>query len=343
MTPEEGAQRVTIWNRFERRKLAGNAAPLRRNLQIYLSENPDWEEYTGQDGSLDDLLAVDPVNGLFVFVQNEKVPVWNRHLKKKITGNAAPRRKNLERFFENNPQCELYCQQDKDQPPSAPAHPALGMQAPRFEPVSVRESLPAEMSATNAVNFGMLRPSANHFAPKVPTLTSADAASPVVFKAYNSSAFTHQLLTQDVPPPPPPHLHKIARPDDLPYSESMSSWANYPTFASVVNAPTPDASEASAAAAIERLMDTGEVAVPGALTRNCVDEDPCSEAMVLSFGSDMETDFPMSERGIGGDSLLSFDGSLLGAEERALDSVFPDAADFSPSKHRAYSRQDSGT
>ena len=43
-------QRVTIYNTRERRKLSGNAAPFRRNLEAYLALHPDWELYTGQDG-----------------------------------------------------------------------------------------------------------------------------------------------------------------------------------------------------------------------------------------------------------------------------------------------------
>jgi len=46
---EDAEKRVTIWNWREQRKLSGNSAPFKKNLQEYLRKHPDWEEYVGQD------------------------------------------------------------------------------------------------------------------------------------------------------------------------------------------------------------------------------------------------------------------------------------------------------
>jgi hypothetical protein len=46
---EFAEKRVTIWNWREQRKLSGNSAPFKKNLQEYLRKHPDWEEYVGQD------------------------------------------------------------------------------------------------------------------------------------------------------------------------------------------------------------------------------------------------------------------------------------------------------
>ncbi len=96
------ARHVTIWNRVECRKIAGNAAPLRRNLARYLAANPDCEEYKDQDKR--------PGNQN---PENKHVPIWNKVENRKVTGNAAPLRKNLIAYLAKHPDCEEYTGQDK--------------------------------------------------------------------------------------------------------------------------------------------------------------------------------------------------------------------------------------
>lgn len=116
LPPEEAAKHVTIWNRHECRKIAGNAAPLRRNLDKYLAKHPECEEYDGQDKDprrAGNAGSIDPVTGETVGPQNEHVPIWHTVERRKVTGNAAPLKKNLAKYLGNHPDCEVYKGQDK--------------------------------------------------------------------------------------------------------------------------------------------------------------------------------------------------------------------------------------
>jgi len=112
---EELARHVTIWNRLECRKIAGNAAPLRRNLDRYLAKHPECEVYMGQDKLSGAVLsgAIDPKTGAVIMSQNEHVAIWHKAERRKVTGNAAPLRKNLVSYLQRHPECEEYMGQDK--------------------------------------------------------------------------------------------------------------------------------------------------------------------------------------------------------------------------------------
>ena len=123
LTPAEANTHITVWNTAELRKIAGNAAPLRRNLKRYLTRHPECEVFDGQDERLDPeqrLAATD----------NEHVPIWHRGEKRKVTGNAAPLRKNLGKYLARHPDCEVYCGQDRLEPADGSARAAASRAAP---------------------------------------------------------------------------------------------------------------------------------------------------------------------------------------------------------------------
>ena len=47
--PDDGQERIKVWNTQTHRALAGMSAPRRENLERYLSEHPEMEIYDGQD------------------------------------------------------------------------------------------------------------------------------------------------------------------------------------------------------------------------------------------------------------------------------------------------------
>lgn len=108
---------VTMWNREEQRKIAGNAAPLGRNVDRYLQRHPECEIYVSQDHgrvtrrcdrSDRKKQRVNPAElGAGVHVS-----IWNRKESRKVAGNAAPLNKNLHAYLAKHPHCEVYNGQD---------------------------------------------------------------------------------------------------------------------------------------------------------------------------------------------------------------------------------------
>lgn len=174
------ARHVTIWNRVECRKIAGNAAPLRRNLVRYLAANPDCEEYKDQDKR--------PGNQN---PENKHVPIWNKVENRKVTGNAAPLRKNLIAYLAKHPDCEEYIGQDK-MPASA--------RNPTFRTTSNNFSNPAG-TATPFVT--------NNPAPHVSFLQSLPES------AHRCTAHNN---------------NNIGNTSELTYKELVSSWSNIPLW-----------------------------------------------------------------------------------------------------------------
>lgn len=113
MTFRDG-EHVTIWNCTEKRKIAGNAAPLGKNVSKYLMSHPDCEVYVNQDqgtpGSRSGKRRA--MINLEDMAAGDHVAIWNRKERRKIAGNAAPLAKNLKTYLAKRPDCEVYTNQD---------------------------------------------------------------------------------------------------------------------------------------------------------------------------------------------------------------------------------------
>jgi len=234
LAPEEGARHVTIWNRTEGRKIAGNAAPLRRNLERYLSKHPDCEVYSGQDKLLSSAAGegggyICPVTGERM---NEHVPIWHKLERRKVTGNAAPLKKNYVAYLAKHPEYELYNGQDKRQDPNA--HPP--------PPPSLANSHPIHVPALPGQTAAVLHPGY----PGHPThrATAVSIASAVT--GANAGAAEPLPIPQRQGYHPNDAAHGAAAGHHHMTPPLVSSWSNAPFWPSTAAVPIPNGSVGAA-------------------------------------------------------------------------------------------------
>lgn len=255
----EAAKHVTIWNRREHRKIAGNAAPLRRNLEKYLKKHPECEEYKGQDKD-PNCAPIDPATGERLLL-NEHVPIWHTLENRKVTGNAAPLRKNLETYLRKHPHCEVYNNQDKlpRRVRPAPTWPTPNSSYPL--PGHGEDSLASSshmIPSTNITDTAGLpiHSTTGESASSNPTSkpryvaasdgipTSTPMLNPLYesFRNQHSAPFNQPSAPMPIPsapcssgglhpsPPIPTSPHCSPRPVTPSYSDMVSSWSNQPEW-----------------------------------------------------------------------------------------------------------------
>lgn len=118
----EPPKRITMWNKREHRKISGNAAPMEKNMSEYLRKHPECEIYNGQRSQLD------PAIRAAQLAAEPRITIWNKSVRRKVSGNAAPLEKNITEYLRKHPDTEIYNGQDKRPPP----HPM--QQADRYPP-----------------------------------------------------------------------------------------------------------------------------------------------------------------------------------------------------------------
>ena len=92
--------RVTLWNNATKRKIAGKAAPMQRNLDDYLRKHPECELYSGQDKLLS------PEEKKAIIAAQNRIAIWNTEKQKRISGNAAPTERKLAEYLREHPESQ---------------------------------------------------------------------------------------------------------------------------------------------------------------------------------------------------------------------------------------------
>lgn len=372
LTPEEAAKHVTIWNRLERRKIAGNAAPLRRNVGRYLAKHPECEVFNGQDKRMEGLLAFDPVTGLPVVAQNEHVPIWHLREKRKVTGNAAPLRKNVHTYLAKHPDCEIYNGQDKelegggDAERVVNANPGAGFAASGQQFVGARNpsmftALPQQPQQPQQPGTGGAPGFQNLVGSDVSIAVGGErgggvagvgfalpgAAQPTGMSAVGQHGVGgYRIQAANASRPQDIHggLHRAVGAhghnlgESMPYDEMASSWSNMPSWQGVQGQVRGDGGvgngvDLNATPTIPIPVQARTTGLPG---RGILGVGSVERTDALMGGMSLGKSLGGGEHMMGGATPGSLGGFLFGRGDGFL-AASPTAMDFSPSNFLTHS------
>eukprot|EP00301_Raphidiophrys_heterophryoidea_P006258 c12541_g1_i2.p1 GENE.c12541_g1_i2~~c12541_g1_i2.p1 ORF type:complete len:204 (-),score=46.73 c12541_g1_i2:32-604(-) len=79
---------------------------------------------------------------------NKRITIWNKAERRKVSGNAAPKSKNLRSYLDSNPHCEVFVDQDRDVPPGSQVRRRVNRVANPMTPLA----LPGSSSSKQDTN-----------------------------------------------------------------------------------------------------------------------------------------------------------------------------------------------